>query len=368
MHELFTGSPARKGGTSSFPELAYLRRVYEQVFEEVRQYYRVNPKRVGADNFLGKLLKMLPLRWDLNDEDYFHYIDDYSAGVTRAFGIVSPVHSGRVHEKGVTLGDKSNEIVVLNNGTYQSELMGSQWVKLPTYEYLYHTRTDIRAPIMNNTTPGPGYGVGALNLPLMALQYRKWLKLRGEGEGQTESVFRFVGGVVLPNAVESFFDIAVFNHLNRKYMGSGIPKLVSPHPFYVVDVERRVDQLCDNIIKDLPRRNDDIERLMWSIPMVVNPKLWDVMELPDEPVTRNNEWALAIARYPYVRFAVEAAVRTTSGDRSYLNEIHESVYGLLRDRVFSGKGSMEFVKDAEGKMNTLLDRLEELDIKWHRPR
>lgn len=364
MYSLFNKSATRFTGRLEYPGLPYIRRLYVDQIKAVKAYYHRFPKRVDSDNVLGNILQHIPQRNDLDDQRYLRFVDDAEQGVSRAFGLTSSLYRGRVHESGITLGPKTDEIMISSYTPINTRDIGDKWVHLSPLSYLYHTRTDMSLPIENNSTPGKGNGVSVINIPLMALQYRYWLKYQANRFDQKESVYRFIGGFVLPNAVGSFLEIAFFNRLSRYATGVGVPKIPLSHPFYLTDLTGRIEQYCKWIIDSNDRRTGDIEQFVGITPMILKNNLYDVMQIPKDPVTRQNEWALQIARLPYIRYITEVAIKKHQGDKKYINDIYLSLIDANQDNLFSGVGSPNVVKLYRSQIRRLISELEELNQGW----
>lgn len=364
MHELFRTPPRRFTGAHSFPEMAYLKRSFESLIGDIQSYYHRYPKRVDSDNILGNILLHIPQRNDLDDARFLRFVEDTSRGVARAFGITQSTFRGKVHESGVTLGRKTNEILISSFGNVDVDNAPNTWRRWSPLRYLYHTRIDLGLPILNNHSPGKGHGVSVIDIPMMALQYRYWLKWQKEEMEQKEQVYRFIGGVVLPNTLDSYLDIAFFNRLSRISLGLGVQRFPSPHPFYVTDFSNRVDRLIAKIIDTQERRSGDIEQVAFTTPVLWKNNLFEVMRLPSDPVTRANDWALQIARLPYIKYIVETAVHGDRGDRRFLNEIFTTLIEAGYDNIFSGVGSSDIVKSYKQQLADLVDLLETKKQGW----
>lgn len=359
MYTLFRQSIRSTSGVIRYPQLPYLRRSFERMVREVKQYYRRHPKRVGSENPLGNLLQHIPQRWDLDDQRYVRFVEDASPGVARAFGFTSSIHRGWVHESGLTLGPKTNEVVLTSYTPFAVEQAAKQWWEWESYRYLYHTRTDLGLPIPNNTSPGRGHGVAVLNIPQLALQYRYWLKHQQERFGEEkESVYRFIGGFVLPNAITSYLDIAYFNRLARRVAGISSKRYPTPHPFYLTDFSRQVDQLCEQVHNTVQQRRVGIEELVHITPMLLRDNLRDVIQLPTDPVTRQNEWAYLLARFPYIKYLLEATMHHRQGDQRQWNAVYLTLVEARHDQAFSGVGSTDIVKHYRKQLNELLATIE----------
>jgi hypothetical protein len=326
--------------------------------DDVKQYYYRNPKQVDSRNLLGNLLQHIPVRLDLDDYNYARYVEDVADGVSRVFGLTSSINRGKVHEQGITLGDKSNEVMISSYEPFKFEGLKVNWRKLTPLRYLYHTRIDTNLPIMNNRTPGLAFGVSVINIPMLAVQYRHWLRHQlGREEGQKESIYRFIGAYVLPNAIDSYLDIAVFNRMARHSLGIGSGTFPTPHPFYLTDMNPRLDKVIAQINDQSTHRSQDLEQLAWATPSILKDNLFGLMEIPGDPVTRHNEWALSIARLPFVKYLVTQTLKAAGTDRSQLNDVLITLVEAKRDSTYSGFTHTDIVKSFQAQNDQLIELL-----------
>lgn len=322
MYDLFKGIPARKTSAYVFPELLYVRKLYANMTDDVKSYYRRYPKYVDPKNILGNVLLHLHIRMDMDDRTYANYVEDIADQLVKAFGMVSSISRGKSYTKGVSLGPNTSEVVIAHNSNFDTTDLKSRWRELTPFTYLYHSRTDLNLPIMNNSTQGRGYGISAINIPMLAVQYRYWLRHNLDKDiPQKEMVYRFIGGYVLPNAIDSYLDVAFFNRLARGAQGIGSPTYPTPHPFYLTDLTPRVDRLISVVNSSSKHRARDIEMLAWATPALIKENLFKTAWTPKEPITRQNEWAIILARLPYVKYLITQVLEAHGTDRSALNNV-----------------------------------------------
>lgn len=356
MYTLFRNAPSRTSGVYVFPELAYTRRLYGDMREDVKAYYARAPKAVNAKNLFGNLLLHLQIRMDMDDYTFSRMVEDKVAPLEKVFGLVASNSRGRVHQGGVTLGENTSEIVISTYEPFNTENLKANWRKLTPVRYLYHTRTDLNLPIMNNASPVKGYGVTVVNIPMLAVMYRYWLRWQSTVE-QKEVVYRFIGSCVLPNAIDSYLDIAFFNRLARDSLGIGTGKFPNPHPFYLTDMKNRVDMIINAYNAQALQRTRDLEQLAQATPMLVKDNLFEVAKLPNDPVTRQNEWALAIARLPYVKFLITKVLQASGTDRSQLNDVKIALLEARWDNVLSTISDKDLVRAFQSQVDYLTDLL-----------
>lgn len=356
MYMLFRDVPARRLGQTIDPGFVYVRRTYKTLIQDVKSYYRQAPKYVESTNLFALLIQQFVINMHLDDDQWIRQIEIQAKGAARNLGLASPINKGKIFMKGITLGPHSEEVALASYEKFKPEGLGKVWRDLKPVKYLYHTRTDSSLPIMNNTTPGKAYGVISINIPMLMVQYRYWLRWQKNlGIVQFENVYRFVGSIVLPNMLESFLDIAFFNRIDRASQGIKSPSFPIQHPFYLTNLDDRLDKLAEKINFESMLKGIEIEGLAWITPMIVKTNLFEVMELPREPVTYQNEWALALSRLPYVRYLCRMVMRNHGYDRSQINEVLIDLIEGSRDQIFTNMGSSEFAKSFRKQVEQLIN-------------
>lgn len=345
MYQLFREVPLHKLGAVRDVGLPYIRRIYEGLIRDVKTYYRKRPKFVESNNLLVELIKQFVVEFKSDDFAYARKVEQQLSRLVGVMGLTSPINKGKVWEGGVTLGPKSNEVVMVSFEDFPTQGLEKTWQELKPLRYLYHTRTDIGLPIMNNTTPGIAYGVILINIPMLLVQYRYWLKdqiaIRGN---EVESPMRFVGAYVLPNAIESFLDISWFNRLERQAKGIPNPRFPAPHPFYITDMSDRLEKLAKFTNEMAVTKAITLEATATAVPSLVNPTLFETVKLPKGVVTVQNEWAIALARFPYIRYLTSLMQNGGVFDRAQLNDVIIDLIETTYDSTFSQFGNNAFVK------------------------
>lgn len=356
MYSLFRDAPNRKLGQSTDPGLAYVRRTYQTLIKDVQSYYRKAPKYVEATNLFALIIQQFELSATMDDAEWVNHVERWARGVIPKLGIVSPINKGKVYTQGVTLGPQSEEIVVASYEKFRTEGLSTIWRDLKPVRYLYHTRTDMMLPIMNNSTPGRAFGVLSVNIPMLMVQYRYWRKWqRSMGVVQLENAVRFVGSILLPSMIESFLDIAFFNRLDRQSQDIPNPKFPSPHPFYITDLSDRLKKIEESINFEAILKGIEVEGLAAITPMIVKPNLFEVLKLPREPITYQNQWAITMSRLPYVRYLVRMVMRNHGYDASQINAVMIDLVEGSHDQIFNQMGNTEFVKMFRKQITELID-------------
>ena len=360
MYSLFRDRPTRLLGQALDPNLKYVRTQFKTLINDVKQYYRRNPKYVDSRNMIALIIQQFVINTNVDDAEWANRVDRYSRGFMKDFGISSAINKGRIHPKGITLGPQSEECVMASFDKFDTNGLGKRWRELQPVKYLYHTRTDCTLPIMNNTTPGRAYGVISINIPMLMVQYRYWRRWQESlGVIQFENTYRFVGSYVLPNMVDSFLDIAFFNRLDRASQGIKTPTFPVSHPFYLTDLTPRLERLEEFINFEASIKGIEVEGLAFITPTLVMDNLFQVMQLPREPVTYQNQWVITLARLAIVRYLVRMVLRNHGYDATQLNAILIDLIEGSNDQIFNTMGQTEFVKTFKKQVQELIKDIKE---------
>ena len=339
MLDFFHLKPLNNGGTIRPAELPYLRRTLQQELSVVKRYYRKHYKKVESKNLFANLINCFPMLLHLDDYSFSRTIEDQAETFLRSFNIVSTMNHGKVQKKGVLLGPQTEEIVISVNN--EDDFLGveDRWWRLEPVTYLYHTRSDLGLPVLNNTTKGQGFGILAVNIPMLLVKYRYWVAYQKTLSEDIPSVFQFVGTFVLPDVVRSYFDIAVFNRMDLQTSETGVlRKYPSSHPFYLTDYSDRIDKMADAVIKRYQGQAPNLERAVFT-PLIFKDSLLEIMKRPSGPVNLNNEWAYLLMMLPYYRFLIRTFVGERNKNTAFLNKLATSMRRLKHSTVFNQTGS-----------------------------
>lgn len=360
MYALFRDAPSTARGQALDPNIIYIRRTYKDLIGYVKGYYRKAPKAVSSPNLIADIIQQFYIDDTVDDNQWSMLVERQSLAIARNFGLGSALFRGKVFDKGITLGPECNELAMASFERINYSSTNTPWIELVPVKYLYHTRTDINLPVMSNTTKGKGHGVITINIPMLLVQYRYWLRAqRARGVEQYENAYRFVGSIVLPNMLESYLDIAYFNRLARQAQGIKNVKFPTAHPFYLTDLTDKVDRFITYVNDENSRKGIDPESLAWITPALVKDNLFKVMALPREPLSYQNEWIYTLARFPYVKYLILMLKKNPGYDRAQVNEILIELINARTDSIFNTMGSTEFIKHFKKESEDLIKLIKE---------
>ncbi|MNC23172.1 hypothetical protein D3C75_711880 [compost metagenome] len=293
-----------------------------------------------------------------DDAQWAKKVEDQARMLIRTLGLCDAINRGKIFETGATLGPQCEEVVISSIERFPTTNLKASWRDLKPLRYLYHSRSDINLPIMNNKTPGKGYGVLLINIPMLMVQYRHWVFSNfGAVEPEAINMYKFIGSYALVNCMESYLEIAYFNRLSRMAYKLPNTKYPLPHPFYIPDLTPVTDNMAKNTLSQRTMRTGMVTELAQMTPMLLKDSLYEVLQLPKGPVTLQNEWALALARVPFIKYLIDSLKQAPSYDRTQTNEIlyelRESIHSQSLKMNGSSPMMQRLVKDVEDLIREL---------------
>lgn len=344
MTSLFKVKYNPSGGKVIDPNMNYNRYVYRGLIDDVKAYYKKHPKHIDAKNLIARLIYHFQLHFELDDYRYVTRIESQLDSVLRSFGITTISNRGKIHTGGILLGQDTEEIIISDTNRIDTTNLNTKWQSLEPLQYLYHTRTDVNLPIMNNTTAGKGYGVLKINVPMLMLQYRYWVRSVNANYDQQETIHRFIGRYPIVNLINSYLDIAYFNRLARQSYKLPKTKYPTAHPFYLTDMTDRLDRTAEMTNDKNSLYLNDIESLAYRIPLIINEDLKQLLVNANGAITLQNEWAYWVAFAPYYKYLVNVLKSNQRFDHGDLFELKLEIKEAKSSNVFAGFTNTPVIK------------------------
>lgn len=355
MYTLFRDDPVGSKGVVLDPKRPYVQRQFRQQLKDVTNYYRRHPKVVDARNLFALILDHFVLEYRSDDAGWAKKVEDQARGLIRNLGLCDAINRGKIFTTGVTLGPQCEEVVISSIERFDTTGLRSRWRDLKPLRYLYHSRSDVNLPIMNNKTPGRGYGVIMINIPMLLVQYRHWVYTNyGAVDSDSVNLYKFIGEHILVDCLDSYLEIAYFNRLARQAYNLPTTKYPLPHPFYIPDYTRDVDAMAKRTIQQRTMFTGMITELAHATPMILKDNLWQIIQLPRGPVTIQNEWALAIARVPYIKYLVDSVRQVPGWDRTQTNEVLHDLREAMHSQSLRMVGNTPMMERLWKDVNDLI--------------
>lgn len=332
--------------------------------ERIRRYYRVSPFAVESDHFLIRLLHSINIPKSLSAERYYDNVDGlFSLNLAMALKMTSSISTGHLFD-GTFYGPGCKEILIAHTQSFDPVKANERWRDLAAVRVLRHPISDLSMSLPDGkaNSTDTGIAVIAINVPLLAIQYRAWWKeeyyLSQLYNESPHSIMQFIHMYVLPNMLPSHLDYVLFNRISNLSQGSAQGEAKRKHPFYVTDFSQRIDQVQTTMLTNLARMTKDFVGILHNIPAVTAPDMNVVMRLPGMAPTRQVMWALGIARFPTLDFLTRISLRggfTKNGQE--VNQIRQTFRNYVSGSVMKNVLKGEVLTEVESEIAAIQSRL-----------
>lgn len=347
-----------------------LRRNVAQVIE----YYRLNPQAVKSDHFLVRLLQSISVSRSMNLERYYDNVDGIALPLSMALNMTSALYKGATFD-GIFYGRGCKEVLVAQSQDWNLEQAHRNWENLVAVKVIKHPVTSLGLDLPDGSRPSVWNSASNLNttgalyntavimidIPLLAIQYRAFRQNetqisaeRGYDDSE-RSMMQFIRMYVLPNMLQSHLDLVVFNRLDAIKRGLPLESAKNKHPFVMPDYTLKIDQALTEIISRVEKMPRDFQGILKSIPAIFKDNLYQVMDLPRFPPTRQIIWAMVLSRIEVLFFLfafLDDGARTRNGKvvNHILHELRMYRSAKIMDSVLP-RGVMVDIDD--GIMTTI---------------
>lgn len=132
--------------------------------------------------------------------------------------MTSDINYGQVF-KGVFYGPSCDELILYDEEYFNPFYAEKEWMRINAVKVLLHPKSDLALLLPNgrDSSTGGGLAVISVNVPLLAIQYRgflksQMLKIKAEDDAKL-GIQHFIHMFVLPNMLYNQIDITIMNRL-----------------------------------------------------------------------------------------------------------------------------------------------------------
>lgn len=347
-------------GIIKFPEWPYIREGLKRNLGTVISYYRRSAGAVKSDHFLVQLLQNITVPQSQNLERYYDNVDTIALNLSMALKMTSSIFSGRMFD-GVFYGPGNAEVLIAHGMDFDLMEAHRQWQNVAAVRVLRHPRSDLGMDVLDgqNASEENGLVVIAINIPLLAVQYRAFrlneMLLTENSQDSQRSIMQFIHMYVLPNMLFSHVDQALFNRVNLLRQGKTAGVSHRRHPFYLTDFTDKLDAFHENLIGILRQARYDFSGILKSIPAVSRNTMEDVMLMPSMAATRQVVWALVTARLPMVSFLFQVCSDgPNTRNQSEMNRILRNILAYRSDNSMRVVLPTNLYNEVQSELNALL--------------
>lgn len=356
MYQLFNLAPAIATPVWLSPRWPAIRDGLRRNLHTAIQFYRTNPMATRSDHFLVRLLQSIPIPKSQIAERYVDNVSAMSEDLSMALKMTSSRYKGQVFTPGVFYGPAVAELLISNPDRFDPYEAEAKWRDLVSVKVLRHpvNNLTLQIPDGRERNSEEGLAVIAINIPLLALQYRCFvLEERARFEEYAESpksIMQFLHQYVLPNMLPSHLDYAIFNRMECLTRNLPLGEALTKTSFFLPNFTPRVDAVLEDIAVSLKATTRSWHGMLCTVPAVSKASLESALELPKIARTRQVEWALAVSRVPVLNWLMSMSIvapRTRNGTEA--NRILRRLRAYESDSVLNQtvRGGAKMIMEAE---------------------
>ena len=294
--------------------------------------YRIeNPKAVRSDHILVTLLNNLGVPLHHEDFIYMSMVESKVNEVASSLDITCTTNVGEAHYN-VLYGDHTRHVLVSVEDAFDIDTL---WEDLRPIKVLRHSESSLNMDALDGRRRGLHAEpvVVAINIPMLALQYKRWQRWAGLVMEVKPTVAQFIAQYPLNNALQSHVDCALFNRWAVTFIGGVLQYNVGmKKPWAVVDLHDRFDKGLDVFVRVLDRKALSFEEMLGMLPLLSGTAL-DYFALPDVTPIRQVTWALTYARLPMLAFLIRADFEGSgSKNKTIINDIRVELKRIMNDK------------------------------------
>ena len=284
---------------------------------DVIAYYQRANFRVEEEHLIHRLIKMLRISTARELNDYVRVAREKTPLIAKRLKLIHATNHSHASVDGTFYNKYITEYLIATDEEFNVQMAWRNWKSLAAVKVHSHPYNDLSMGLCDGSypaTPADGYAVLTINIALLALQYRAFCEEMYDTETGigTSQIRSFIHRYVITNMLKRHVEIALINRTMCAY--AELPRMPfrKIHPIYVVDYDRRTDDVVD-IRTDI--------MLNYSMPITVLYRTFDciwfenwlqVIKLPDMPPTRPVKWAITLNYLRYIEYYLMGLTRNNN--------------------------------------------------------
>lgn len=358
MFELFTEETTQQYSVLRWPEFDYIKRSYTRELLNVEDYYHNRTYAVKSNHLLASILYHLNVPMQYPADRYVEVVRTRAPYVANAIKLTSELQYGKIHA-GVFYGPGCDEILISNDEYFDPYFASVNWKSINAVQPLLHPKTDLKLLLPNGKDMSTDHGLAvlAINIPLLALQYRCFVMDQAArmNDSSLLGIAHFIQMYVLPNMLYKHLDLAIMNRLMHLFNGEPMGITHFKHPFNIINYSAKLDTVLVKTIDRLAETPMPYAAMLMHIPGVTSEDASQYLQLPDYPPTRQLHWAMVISRLAIIRCMVNlGGDRGISRNRLEIGILQRILKRLDREQMLASLLPQDIYYDIKLDIDYLL--------------
>lgn len=356
MYSIFNMVKSISSGINQNPRWMTLKPNLKHNVDKVINYYQHSAKYVNSNHFLIRLIQSIAVPKNQETSRYYDNVDAMALNLSMSLGMTSAIYKGSLY-KGIFYGKGNKEILIADNSAFDPYEADLNWETLEPIRVLRHPISDLgfSIPDGRNTSIETGIVVILINIPMLAIQYRAFRKYEEykqitTGENQ-KSINQFVYRYPLTNMMRSHCDLVIFNRMLNYFTGAPMGENTDKHPFFLIDCENKLNEYHEGIIDILEKMPKNFNDTLKTVKAISKENMFEVMDLPQIPPTKQVVWALAISMLPMLNLLFSVA-KDNPGMRNgnEINNIKRKLHEYQVGGLFTNGLPRDFQEEIQNDM------------------
>lgn len=363
MIELFREAPPIERGTLLPPTWPFIRRGLALNLQRVKAFhYRHHPTAVKSNHLLIRILQSIAVDKVNHDTNrYYQLIEPIALNVSMAHKLTSSIYKGRLF-RGVFYGQTTPEVIIAIDEPFDPVWVHENWAQVSAVKPLLHPKTDLdlHIPDGQDYSQEDGLCVIAINIAMLAMQYRAFRLIQNRSTDSPKSINQFIAGYVLPNMLDAHLDLAIANRVFAAHLSDTRYKntVFRKHSFSLSNYTPHVDLAIERTLDNIRKSSKDFQTIQQSIPAVTANSALEALLMPDIMPAMQVNWAALVARLRAL-YALSslAGDQLTAKNRHNLNQFLRSLRAGNAFEVLTDQLPPECTFEADFYVEWLLEAM-----------
>lgn len=340
MYRLFNEEERLHLPRMQFPAFEYIRRTYQRELLNVADYYHNRVYAVKSNHLLANILYHINIPMQYAIDRYTDVALARGPYIAKSFNLTSDINYGQVFD-GVFFGSNCQELILYDEEYFNPFYAEREWSRISAVKVLAHPKSDFGLLLPNgrDSSTGGGLAVISVNIPLLAVQYRGFLKnqmTKVKQEVGMLDIQHFIHMYVLPNMLYSQIDLTIMNRLMNLFYNAPMSVPILKHPFMVTDYTHRMDHILLDVLETLTEKSERFDAALNQIPTIIAKNMQDALQMPDVAPTRQVLWALILTRLNVMKFLLDVSNESSiTTNRMEINQLKRLLRQFDIDGIFT---------------------------------
>lgn len=343
MYDFFVSDVSYTGGLIINPKFNYVSQLYRGEISRISSHLKSTAMVVGNQHLFSRIVGTLDTLYDTDIKNYMLSIYRELDGIERMYGLASGTNERIVTYPGLLFSKEVNDAFISISGPL--DFYNDDPDKIIPLEVRSHPFNAMTAAIpdgryRSNSNYNDDLSVSTIDIAKLAYVYWHWVNRSKVGINERlQSVGNFIYRHVLARAIQSVLEVSYFNRICAKQYGDRLDDWVPYYPIPLNDFTTRVDDLIDYYLDRIKDNTVIFDKILTTIPALLQNNISGVFKLPDININRNNAWIILVSRIDVYLLVLSLAYnqKNNSEINGVKNKLRFIVNAIITDNAANVK-------------------------------